>query len=336
MTDVVKQYQSANSSVIVFVSGDPFFYGFGYTLQRLLPDAQLKAYPYFNSLQLLCHKTNTNYNELKATSVHGRDWSALDEALISNNSLIGVLTDAKKTPAKIAERLLQYGFDNYTITVGESLDGMTEHIEQLSLEECSKKTHDTLNCVLLQQTSSKALRLGIPDHQFEPLPGRANMITKMPVRLSTIHALELDNVSTMWDVGACTGSVSIEAKRCYPQVDISAFEIRENCGTIIQENKERFSSPGIQVYIDDFFNLNHESLKTPDVVFIGGHGGRLKEMIHLLHGLNPNLRFVTNAVQESTSQTFKNELSLLGYKIDITKLKVDNHNEIAILKAIKN
>ena len=149
MDALIKQYKTIDDSIVVFASGDPFFYGFGNTLQRLMPKAQLKALPYFNSIQLLCHKTQTNYNNLKSISVHGRNWSALDEALINRNELIGVLTDTKKTPAAIAKRLLQYGFDNYSITIGEALDGDTEHIEKLDLSTCTTKIHNALNCVLL-------------------------------------------------------------------------------------------------------------------------------------------------------------------------------------------
>jgi len=334
MNSLMEQYQEISLPILVFVSGDPFFYGFGNTLQRLLPTANLKAYPYFNSLQLLCHKTTTNYNELKAVSVHGRSWSALDEALMENNALIGVLTDDKKTPAEIASRLLTYGFDNYTITVGESLEGEQEKIEHGSLEEFVKRNHGSLNCVLLHQTKPKPLELGLPDSEFIPLPGRANMITKLPVRLSTIHAMGLGNVKEMWDIGACTGSVSIEAKRCYPKLNVTAFEKRENCKEIIEGNKERFSAPGVEVVMGDFFEVNHNDLSLPEVAFIGGHGGRLKEMIHLLHQLNPDLKFITNAVQASTSNVFTEELTGLGYQVDTTKIKVDNHNEIAIHKAV--
>ena len=100
MDALMEHYKMVDASIVVFASGDPFFYGFGNTLQRLLPNAKLKAFPYFNSIQLLCHKTQTNYNQLKTVSVHGRNWSALDEALINRNTLIGVLTDDKKNTCR--------------------------------------------------------------------------------------------------------------------------------------------------------------------------------------------------------------------------------------------
>lgn len=336
MEALIQQYKTVKVAVVVFASGDPFFYGFGNTLQRLLPGAKLKAFPYFNSIQLLCHKTQSNYNNLTSISVHGRDWSALDTALINRTELIGVLTDHKKTPAEIARRMLQYGFDNYTITVGEALDGDTEHIEQLDLAACTTKTHHTLNCVLLKQTTPKEKPFGIPDTAFIPLPNRANMITKMPVRLSTISALALQHKSVFWDIGSCTGSIAIEAKQHFPHVRITAFEKRAECSTIIQQNTERFSTPGIDIIIDDFFHLNLDNFEIPDVVFIGGHGGRLKELIHLIHQLNPAARIVTNAVKESSTQTYIEELTQLNYTINTSVIQVNTHNKISIHSAEQN
>ncbi|MCD8432308.1 precorrin-6y C5,15-methyltransferase (decarboxylating) subunit CbiE [Tenacibaculum finnmarkense genomovar ulcerans] len=335
MDFLINKYKKIDTTIVVFASGDPFFYGFGNTLQRLLPNAQLTATPYFNSIQLLCHKTQTNYNTLKSVSVHGRNWSALDEALINRNKLIGILTDAKKTPCEIAKRLLKYGFDNYIITVGEALDGNNEHIETLDLATCTKKLHDHLNCVLLKQITSKEKPFGIADDAFIPLPNRANMITKMPIRLSTINALQLQNKTVFWDIGACTGSVAIEAKQQYPHLKIVAFEKRIVCEDIIQQNTERFSTPGITIIIDDFFNLNLEEFPIPDVVFIGGHGGRLNELIHLIHQLNPKARIVTNAVKQNSTNIFIKELTTLNYTINTSVIQVNEHNKISIHSAEK-
>lgn len=336
MEALIQQYKTVEVAMVVFVSGDPFFYGFGNTLQRLLPNATLKAFPYFNSIQLLCHKTQTNYNNLTSISVHGRDWSALDAALINRTKLIGVLTDHKKTPATIARRMLQYGFDNYTITIGETLEGDAEHIEQLDLVTCTTKTHHTLNCVLLKQTAPKEKTFGIPDTAFVSLPNRANMITKMPVRLSTISALALQHKTVFWDIGSCTGSVAIEAKQHFPHLSITAFEKRVECTSIIQQNTERFSTPGINVIIDDFFQLDLDNFETPDVVFIGGHGGRLKELIYLIHQLNPAARIATNAVKESSTQIYIEELTKLNYTISTSIIQVNAHNKISIHAAEQN
>lgn len=335
MEVIIQEYNTFDITIVVFASGDPFFYGFGNTLQRLLPDAKLKAFPYFNSIQLLCHKTQTNYNTLKSVSVHGRDWSALDEVLINRTELIGVLTDHKKTPSEIAKRMLQYGFNNYSITTGEALDGDDEHIEELDLSVCTQKTHQHLNCVLLKQIAQKEKHFGIPDTAFIPLGNRTNMITKMPTRLSTINGLKLQNKAVFWDIGSCTGSVSIEAKQHFPHLKIIAFEKRTECAEIIQQNTERLATPGIAIIIDDFFNLNLNDFPVPDAVFIGGHGGRLKELIHTIHELNPSVRLVTNAVKESSTNIFIEELTKLNYTINTSTIQVNEHNKISIHTAEK-
>ena len=332
---LMEKYQTITSSIVVIVSGDPFFYGFGNTLQRMLPKATLKAFPYFNSIQRLCHKTQTNYNDLTAVSVHGRDWSALDHALIRGEALIGILTDTKKTPATIAKRMLKYNFNNYTITIGEALDGNTECIEQMSLQDCSTIEHQALNCVLLKRATIKKRAFGISDTDFIHLENRSNMITKMPIRLSTINALELQQKSVFWDIGTCTGSVAIEAKQQFPHLQVIAFEKRESCRDLLQKNTEQFSTPGIDIIINDFFNLDLETYPVPEVVFIGGHGGRLKEMIHKIHLLNSDVQFVTNAVRESSSNTFIEELSTLKYRTSTNTIQLNNHNSIRIHSAKK-
>ena len=336
MDTVLLKYGEIKKPIVIFASGDPFFYGFVNTLKRYLPKAKIEAIPYFNSIQRLCQKTGTNYSLLSSVSVHGRDWSALDKALISEEPLIGVLTDNKKTPAIIAERLLQYGFDNYKITVGEELDGDDESINTYELIECKFRKHHNLNCVLLERRFTKNSSFGIPDNEFVSLPNRANMITKMPIRLSTLSALNLKKANSFWDIGACTGSVAIEAKKHFPHLTITAFEKREECGGIIQQNKERFSTPGIKVVIDDFFNLNLSEYPIPEVVFIGGHGNRLKELIHKIHELSPSIRIVTNAVKETTSSTFTNELKQLDYSLESMNIQVNEHNKITIHSAVKN
>lgn len=330
MPALMDEYQSKKDSIVVFVSGDPFFYGFGNTLKRLLPHAKLQAFPYFNSIQLLCQKTQANYNELKNVSVHGRDWSALDQVLIQDEPLIGVLTDALKTPSAIAKRMLQYGFGHYAIIVGEELEGNEERLYELTLDQCAQASFKPLNCMLLVRKQARQIPFGLMDEAFVPLTNRPNMITKMAVRLNTIQVLRLQSDHVFWDIGTCTGSIAIEAKRHYPSVEVVAFEIREECAAIIQQNMERFATPGIQVHIGDFFEQELSAINAPDVVFIGGHGNRLEEMIQLVHRLNPSVRLVINAVQEKTSSTFLTEMEKIEFEVSSTTLTVDDHNKISI------
>ena len=126
------------SEIIVFASGDPLFFGFANTVMRKLPSAKIILFPTFNSLQMLAHRILLPYQEMQTLSLTGRPWDAFDSALIRGDKLIGVLTDREKTPATIAARMLEYGYDNYRMTVGEALgNGEEESVRTFSLEEAS-------------------------------------------------------------------------------------------------------------------------------------------------------------------------------------------------------
>ena len=109
------------SAVVVFASGDPLFFGFANTLQRQFPDAELKVYPTFNSLQMLAHRMLIPYHDMRIVSLTGRPWQEFDKALIEGAGKIGILTDKEHTPAAIARRMLEYSYTNYNICVGEHL-----------------------------------------------------------------------------------------------------------------------------------------------------------------------------------------------------------------------
>ena len=270
--------------IIVFASGDPLFFGFANTIRRKMPEAEMELYPTFNSLQMLAHKLVMPYHDLRVVSLTGRPWPEFDKALIERAEKIGVLTDKEHTPAAIAQRMLDYGYDAYQMSVGEHLGNPSlEKVTTLSLEEASHCDFSMPNCVILDSfihhPSTISHSFGLPDADFTLLDGREKMITKMPIRLLTLQTLELPERHVFWDIGFCTGSVSIEARLQFPHLHIEAFEIRPECEAIIQENTRRFGAPGINIHIGDFLETDISSLPHPDAVFIGGHGGRLKEIM---------------------------------------------------------
>ena len=117
---VFEEYKKYDD-IVVFASGDPLFYGFGVTLKREFPEAALEVFSAANSLQMLAQRMLLPYADMRCVSLTGRPWDAFDEALIRDERLMGVLTDKVKTPAAIAARMHEYGYDNYRITVGEQL-----------------------------------------------------------------------------------------------------------------------------------------------------------------------------------------------------------------------
>ena len=359
LDDVFANYSSLfilQSSLIVFASGDPLFFGFANTIKRKMPDAEIVLYPTFNSLQMLAHRLVMPYHDMRIVSLTGRPWPEFDKALIERTVKIGVLTDKEHTPATIAQRILEYGYSNYTMYVGEHLGNPElEKVTTLTLEEATQRDFTMPNCVIVAadshgQTrtvrksplSSAAKPFGIPDSEFTLLDGREKMITKMPIRLLTLQALDLPKCHVLWDIGFCTGSVSIEAKLQFPHVQIEAFEIRPECESIVNENARRFGTPGINIHIGDFLETDISSLPRPDAVFIGGHGGKLKEMMaKVLTVLADNGCIVMNSVKAPKVTTDSHQLwdeacQELGLKQEPPmRIVIDEHHPIEILKAHK-
>ena len=330
--------------LIVFASGDPLFFGFANTIKREMPDAEIVVYPTFNSLQMLAHRLVLPYHDMRIVSLTGRPWPEFDRALIERAGKIGVLTDKEHTPAAIAQRMLDYGYTYYNMYVGEHLGNpQKETISTLSLEEAASRTFTLPNCVILCRVCCDAIAtqpFGLPDSSFTLLNGREKMITKMPIRLLTLQALDLPRKHVLWDIGFCTGSVSIEARLLFPHLHIEAFEIRPECEAIIHENARRFGAPGINVHIGDFLDTPlEEGLALPDAVFIGGHSGHLKEiMAKVFHYFTPDGCIVMNSVKAPKVLTDSHRLwdeacQELGLQQEpSTKVLLNDNHPIEILK----
>ena len=360
---VFEQYKKVNckyvnrKSLVVFASGDPLFFGFANTIRRKMPDAEMVVYPALNSLQMLAHRLLMPYHDMRIVSLTGRPWPEFDKALIERAAKIGVLTDREHTPTAIAQRMLDYGYTNYTMHVGEHLGHPSkEKVTTQFLEEAVLHDFDYPNCIILASDKlgltrtkqlevressfqSAAKKFGIPDSEFALLDGREKMITKMPIRLLTLQALDLPHRHVLWDIGFCTGSVSIEARLLFPHLEIHAFEIRPECEAIIHENARRHGAPGINVHIGDFLSICCDSIAAPDAVFIGGHGGHLKAIMEkALRYLMPGGCIVMNSVQAPLVKTDSHQLwddacRELGLHQDPpTRILLNDHHPIEILK----
>ena len=336
-------FEQYHDEVVVFASGDPLFFGFANTIKRKMPDAEIVVFPTFNSLQILAHRLVMPYHDIRIVSLTGRPWPEFDKALIERAEKIGVLTDKEHTPTAIAQRMLEYGYTNYTMYVGEHLGNPSlEKVTTLTLEEAAKTEFAMPNCMILNPSNSwskKQSRFGIPDNEFTLLDGREKMITKMPIRLLTLQALDLPKRHVFWDIGFCTGSVSIEARLLFPHLHIEAFEIRPECEDIILENAHRFGAPGINIHSGDFLETDISSFPRPDAVFIGGHGGRLKDIMKkVLTVLANDGCIVMNSVKAPKVTTNSHQLwdeaclELGLQQAPPMRIVINEHHPIEILK----
>ena len=344
--------EAADESIIVFASGDPLFFGFANTIKRRLPEADILLYPAFNSLQTLAHRLVIPYDDMRTVSLTGRPWQEFDRALIEHAPKIGVLTDRQHTPATIAGRMLEYGYSHYLLYIGEHLGNPEkERIRRMTPQEAVAGDFEHPNCLLLDshpgQRSTDAMSgsaqapeipsrpFGIPDEQFAHLDGRARMITKAPIRLLTLQALELNRRRVFWDIGFCTGSVSIEARLQFPHLTVISFEIRPEGNELMDTNSRRFGAPGITTVIGDFLKTDTAPFARPDAVFIGGHGGHLEEMTEKVKQvLQPGGCIVFNSVSAESKEAFRREIERSGMVLHpSTRIALNEYNPIEIMKA---
>ena len=335
--DAVFAAYEGHEHVVVFASGDPLFFGFAGTVQRRLPHAEVKIYPVLNSLITLAHRVVMPYHDMRVVSLTGRPWAEFDRALIEGAPRIGILTDREHTPAAIARRMIEYGYTGYGMIVGERLGNPDdERILRLTLAEAAAGEFAMPNCAIIHG-EPRRVSFGIPDAEFELLDGRARMITKMPVRLTALSMLGLPDRRVFWDIGFCTGSVSIEARLRFPHLAVHAFEVRPEGARLMEVNSRRHGAPGIEVHIGDFLECDLSTLPSPDAVFIGGHGGRLEEVVfRAAERLTPGGTMVFNSVSDESLGRFEAAARACGLTLAArTRIAVDDHNPIEILKAVK-
>ena len=348
-----KVFTETGETIIVFASGDPLFFGFTNTVKREFTNAKIRLYPTFNSLQILAHRLVLSYDDMRTVSLTGRPWQEFDRALMERVPKIGILTDRKHTPATIAARMLEYGYDYYIMYVGEHLgNGEKECIRRITPEDAAQCTFEHPNCIILcsQSMPADAVTLhqptqflglvhprpfGIPDEKFEHLDGRTRMITKAPIRLLTLQALELNRRRVLWDIGFCTGSVSIEARLQFPHLTVIAFEIRPEGEKLMDTNTRRFGVPGIKAIIGDFLEKEIDQLPHPDAVFIGGHGGHLQEMLMRIKSiLQPGGCVVFNSVSVESKKAFIEGIQIAGLVLQPSlQITLNDYNPIEIMKA---
>jgi len=281
-----------HTCIVVLVSGDPLFFGLGRFLLAQLPPSQLTFYPHLSSIQLAFNRIKVPWQDAQIISVHGRSLEQLTVALQQNINKMGLLTDQKHTPNAIARLLLSLDVANcYQFWVCENLGGTDEQVRCLSIDQVLQQTFAPLNVVVLLRQSEAVNQLleinslpllGLPDRTFASFPDRPGLMTKREVRLVILGELALQPGQIVWDIGAGTGSVSIEIARLCPTSQVYAVEKTAMGSTLIEQNCQRLQVNNV-VSIQGSAPEVLPQLPTPDRIFLGGSGGNLSAILDSCH-----------------------------------------------------
>ena len=289
--------QRGEGPIGVLLSGDTGFYSGAKKLWALLGDHEVITLPGISSLSYFCAKLHTDWQDVKIVSAHGRSHNAVGE--IQRNARTFALTGGTTKAQDICQELVHRGLGNVTVSVGERLSYSDERIVTGTAAQLAEEEFADLS-VLLADNPDPVVRpwngSGLPDDAF--LRGDVPM-TKEEVRTLALSKLRLNEDSVVWDVGAGTGSVSVECALSCPAGRVFAVEKKAEVLALLEENRARFHAANLTI-VGGTAPEALKDLPAPDRVFIGGTSGELGEVLQVMFDKNPAARVVCTAVTLET------------------------------------
>ena len=344
MLDYLK---STEKRVVVLGSGDPNFFGIARFLLRNLPKERVEIFPNVTSIQYAFARIREPWDDAIFVSVHGRGLKGAIDRIVAAEKA-AVLTDATNTPAMIARELIHRGADGFEAWLCEDMGLPTEKFTRTDVRGLAEMTASPLNILILIKAWELNLQhypvIGIDDDEFATAK---KLITKQEVRSVTLGKLKLQDDLVMWDIGAGSGSVSIEASNLMPNGKIYALEKNPQYLVFIRDNLKKFVARNVML-IESYAPEGLEELPDPDRVFIGGSGGMLEEIIDAVdRRLKAEGVIVLNAVTLDTLTKAVEFLEDHGYSVEVTCVNIaktrgltefkmfEAHNPVDIIAACK-
>ncbi len=295
----------ATSRVVVLATGDPNYFGITRALLRHVPAEDLEILPNLSALQWAFAKAREPWDDATFLTVHGRTMAGLADA-VRGHRKVCLFTDERNSPAAIARALLDAGLTGYRAVLCEDLGGPAERVTRCVLEELAMRDAHPLNTLILLATDSDTPPApllwspGLPEEAFDQRKPKLGLITKREIRVLSLARLGIRADSVVWDIGAGSGSVSIEAARLAPHGRVFAVEKNAEDVEIVRSNVEKFRVPHVAV-LHATAPEGLDALPNPDAVFVGGSGGNLREILSVAATrLKGGGRIVVNAITLDT------------------------------------
>lgn len=318
--DAIETALAAGEAVAVLADGDPLYFGIGRTLvTRFGPDRPF-FYPNVTAVATAAARLGRPWQELAAVSLHGRDDMTPLYAALARHDAVAVHTDGRNTPAAIAARLLDRGGPRFAMTVLEDMNLPGERIWRLTLPEAVSLDFSPLNLVVVERSRpvDVPLALGLADDALLRLD---TVFTKAPIRAVSLAALSPRPGNVIWDVGAGTGSVALEASLLCPDGPVFAVERDPDRFTLLVENIRRTGALTVAPVCGEAPDAL-AGLPDPHRIFVGGGLSTRSDLLPVLCSrLRPGGRLVVNCVLLGTLHQTLAELSRQGLGVSLTQLQ---------------
>ena len=324
------QEHPEHRTIVVALSGDVGFYSGARRLISAFGNAGIRTelITGISSVTYFCSRLQIPWEDVKLMSIHGRRENLI--AAVRTHFRTFTLLGGRDNVASLCEKLEKYGFENVKLYIGERLHYPEERITEGTPAELKEKAFDSLCVAIIENPSyMSGLRSCIPDEEFQR--GDAPM-TKSEVRSLSVAKLNLNRDSIAWDIGAGTGSVTIEMALAAADGEVYAIEKKPAAAALIEENARRFGTPNVEVHVGTAPEALTD-LPAPTHAFIGGSSGNMKEILQLLLAKNPQVRVVINAITLETVAEANSCFKELGFTdVDITQIQAAKAKKVGPYK----
>jgi len=312
--------------VAVIASGDPLFFGIGKMLIKEFGMEQVEPVPAVSYMQEAFARFKEPWEDTTFISLHGRETESISSMILPHKKIF-MFTDNKNSPSSIASSLIKEGVTGYTSFIAENLGTPEEKLSSGSLKEIAESSFSSLSVMILKHEQAQMTSALINENYLlglreDEIIHSRGLITKNEVRAAVLHRLRLPNKAgaVLWDIGAGSGSVSIEAARICPALSVYAVEKNSAELENIRTNIKRFVINNISVTAGEAPDCL-TSLPAPDRVFIGGSGGNLREILEDVSiKLKPGGILIVNAVTERTLTSAPQILLNLGFRVESSQI----------------
>ena len=312
------QTSGAENAVLVY-SGDTGFYSGASSMMEKLEALGVRArvLPGLSSIQLLAAALGRPWQGWNLVSAHGRTCDPVAECMQGRPTFF--LTGGSEDPATLCAQLAAEGFGDMQAVVGQCLGTPEEKLFRGSVKELAAGRFNSLSVLLVEAAEVLPRRApGLPDEAFE----RGDVpMTKQEVRAAVLAKLAVRPEDILWDVGAGTGSVSVELALAAPRGRVYAVECRPEGCALIKANREKFRTRNL-VLVEGLAPDALSDLPAPDAVFIGGSKGSLAAIVDAALDKNPDARICVSAIALESLSAAVAALTAKGRTVQVSQIAV--------------